>query len=344
MKHTPGFYTYLFVFLLVPVLVFPQNTGAGRKNNRGRAQVQPVVVSGLNRAQELCRQIGARFDVPTINYGPVTPPKFWKSGLLTELGFSQVSLTNWAAGGSGSIAMNTYINAHMNYEKGAMFWDNRVQMGYGFIQSFEDGYRKSDDKFILDSKWGYRAFDKFYFSANFNFKSQFSPGFEYPSSGVKKVSKFLSPAYLTFALGLEYKPGKGKVLSVTLSPVTTSWVIVSDSLLRVKYGNKANESIRFELGAQLKVNFEKEVFKQFKILSLLTIFSDYLNKPQNMQVNWDFQALYQVNKFLKTSIRTNLVYDNNILIADKYGHEAPRVQFKEVFSLSFAYTFGEFKK
>ncbi len=341
---TRTFYKYFFVFLFIPVLVFSQNTQGTKKSGRGRDQVQPVVISGLNSAQELCRRIGSKFDIPTINYEPVTPPKFWKSGMLTELGFSQVSLTNWAAGGSGSIAMNAYVNAHINYDKGAMFWENRIQMGYGFIQSFEDGYRKSDDKLILDSKWGYRAFDKFYFSAALNFKSQFSPGFEYPSSGPKKVSQFLNPGYLTFGLGLDYKPGKGKEFSITFSPLTTSWVIVTDSTLRVKYGNKVDEPIRFELGAQLKINMEKELFKQFKVLSTLNIFSDYLKKPQNFQINWDFQAMYQINKFLKTSIRTNLIYDDNILIADKSGNEAPRVQFKEVFSLSFSYTFGEFKK
>lgn len=337
---------YLIVVLsLVPVFTWAQNQQGGRRGSKGKEAVQTVVISGLNSAQEVCRRIGSKFDTPVINYEPVKPPKFWKNGMLTELGFSQVSLTNWAAGGSGSIAMNAYVNAHANYEKGGMYWENRIQMGYGFIHSFDDGYRKSDDRLIMDSKWGYRAFDKFYFSAALNFKSQFSPGFEYPSSGDrKKVSQFLTPGYLTFGIGLDYKPGKGKVLSVNFSPVTTSWVIVTDSTLRVKYGNKVDEPIRFELGAQLKINFEKEVLKQLKLVSSLNLFSDYLKNPENLQVNWDFQAVYQINKFLKSSIRTNLVYDDNILIANSSGVEAPRVQFKEVFSLNFSYTFGEFKK
>lgn len=337
---------YLIVILMmIPIFSLAQNQQMGKRTSKGKESGQTIVISGLNSAQEVCRRIGAKFDMPVINYEPLKPPKFWKNGMLTEMGFSQVSLTNWAAGGSGSVAMNAHVNAHANYEKGGMFWENRIQAGYGFIHSFEDGYRKSDDKLILDSKWGYRAFDKFYFSAAFNFKSQFSPGFEYPSSGdKKKVSQFLAPGYFSFGIGLDYKPGKGKVLSVTFSPLTTSWVIVTDSTLRVKYGNKIDEPIRFELGAQLKISFEKEVLKQFKISSTLSLFSDYLKNPQNFQVNWDFQAAYQINKFLKSSIRTNLVYDDNILIADKSGYEAPRIQFKEVFSLSFSYTFGEFKK
>lgn len=92
------------------------------------------------------------------NYEPVKPPKFWTTGVLDEIGFSQVSLTNWAAGGTGSVALNAYVNAMANYEKGKMYWENRLQMEYGFVKSFDLGYRKSNDKMILDSKWGYQAY------------------------------------------------------------------------------------------------------------------------------------------------------------------------------------------
>jgi hypothetical protein len=278
------------------------STGADTGAGTGEAGVQyPLTVTDqsgrtvtieeepqkLNKAQELCRVIGAQYAVPTINYEPVVPEKFWKKGLLTELGFSQVSLTNWAAGGSGSIAMNAYFNGHLDYAKGGMFWENRLQIGYGFIQSFDEGYRKSDDKFILDSKWGYRGFGKFYFSATLNFKSQFTPGYDYPSGKDRvKVSSIFAPAYLTFGLGLDYKPWDGKVLSINFAPLSTNWVIVSDPALRSKYGNADDEAIRYELGASLIANFEKVLFKNFKVTSKLSLFSDYLDHPLNLVVNW----------------------------------------------------------
>ena len=97
--------TYFILFFLLPSFMFAQ-TG---KSKKGKEEV--IVISGLNKEQELCRIIGSGFEVPVVNYEPVTPPKFWKKGTLTELGFSQVSLSNWAAGGSGSVALNAYINA-----------------------------------------------------------------------------------------------------------------------------------------------------------------------------------------------------------------------------------------
>ena len=314
------------------------------KNTLNEEALQEANLTNLNTAQELCRVIGSQFAVPTINYEPVTPPKFWTKGMLTELGFSQVSLTNWAAGGSGSVALNSYVNAHANYAKGDMFWDNRGQLAYGFVQSFQDGYRKSDDRIVLDSKWGYKAINKFYFSANFNFRSQFTPGFEYSGTTAKKVSKMFAPAYLTLGLGIDFKPGNGKEFSLNFAPLTGNLVIVTDSLLRAKYGNKPDEAARWALGAQLKATLNKDLFKNLKVNTTLTLFSDYLNKPQNIQVNWDLQLTYVLNKYFQTGLRTNLIYDDNILITDKDGHSAPRVQFKEVFSVNFAYTFGMFKK
>lgn len=354
-----------FVLLFSAVLpLCAQNNGDKKKKGVNEQALEQARLSNLNTAQEMCRVIGSQFAVPTINYEPVTPPKFWTTGMLTEVGFSQISLTNWAAGGSGSLALNSFVNAHANYAKGSMFWDNRVQLSYGFVQSFEDGYRKSNDKIVLDSKWGYKAIKNFYFSANFNFRSQFSPGFEYSKVKVtkdgqtetitvsKKVSRFLAPAYMSLGLGIDFKPGNGKEISVNFAPLTGNTVIVADSdtLLRKKYGNSAHQVVRWELGAQLKATLNKNIFKTLKATSALTLFSDYLNNPANIQVNWDMQLTYKLNKYLQTGIRTNLIYDDNVLIAtgkvDKNDEPimTRKVQLQEVFSINFAYTFGMFKK
>ena len=158
------------------------------------------------------------------------------------------------------------------------------------------------------------------------------------------VSKMFAPAYLTLGLGIDYKPGKGDVFSLNIAPLTGSAVIVTDSLLRAKYGNAKDQCVRYELGAQLKANLAFQPFKNCKITSVLTLFSDYLNKPQNIQVKWDFRTDFKINKYFSTSLKTNLIYDDNIMIANKEGHLAPRVQFQEMLSVAFSYTFGEFVK
>ena len=71
---------------------------------------------------------------------------------------------------------------------------------------------------------------------------------------------------------------------------------------------------------------------------------DFLDDPQNLTVNWDMTLTSKLNKFFSTNIKTNLIYDDDILIEDSKGVAAPRIQFKEIFTFGFSYTFGEFKK
>jgi hypothetical protein len=300
------------------------------------------IKDNLTGAQELCLVVVSKIEIPEIQYTPVEPPKYWTNGLLTQIGFSQVSLTNWAEGGSGSIAMNAFLDGNANYARGKMIWENRIKGSYGFIQSFGDHYKKSDDKIQLGSKWGYKAIEKLYFSADFNFRTQFSPGYTYSGDVKTLQSSFFAPAYMSLGLGIDYKPFKS--LSINFAPLTGNFVIVGIKELRAKYGNKEDEGIRTELGAQLKAEF-KTSYKIFSVGTVLTLFSNFLHNPQNIQVYWDFDLGFKVAKFFTIGLRTNLIYDDNILIADKNGENlAPRVQFKENLSVNFTYVFGKYLK
>ncbi|HQB22702.1 MAG TPA: DUF3078 domain-containing protein, partial [Bacteroidales bacterium] len=48
----------------------------------------------------------------------------WKKGGMMSLNASQISFTNWAAGGQNSIAANSFVNLFANFKKNRMTWDN----------------------------------------------------------------------------------------------------------------------------------------------------------------------------------------------------------------------------
>lgn len=267
---------------------------------------------------------------------PPKKPTFWTNTLLSQLNFSQTSLTNWAAGGNSSVSLGGYIDAKANYAKNDLIFQNRFQAGYGFLKTFGDIMKKTDDRLFLDSKFGYKATDRLYMSASFGVKTQWAKGFKYSAKDTVLVSQFAAPLNTTLALGMDYNPWPW--LSVTFAPLTGGLVVVTVPELRENYGNKPDEKIRVEFGAQLKMKMDKEVFKNVKVDTELILFSDYLNKPQNIKVFWDLSVSMQINKFMSANIRTNLIYDDNIKIADKYGNKAPRVQFREVLSIGFSYT------
>jgi len=168
-------------------------------------------------------------------------------------------------------------------------------------------------------------------------------GFDYPSNVVPRlVSGPFAPAYLSLGVGIDYKPTK--VLSLIFSPLTGNLVVVEKQEHKKKYGNAIDQSMRLKLGALFKIDYNKKVHKDINISSSATLFSDFLGKPENIKVNWDLFVDAKLNKYMSTNIRTNLIYDNDVLIENNAGELAPRIQFKEILSIGFSYTFGGFKK
>ena len=276
--------------------------------------------------------------------------RYWSNSLQTKLDFGQTSLTNWAAGGYNTVSLKTFIDANANYSKNKMFWNNRLQLDYGFLYSADKPIlQKSDDRIYLESKWGYQAKDELYYSANFSFRSQFSNSWEYkasvpegldpddPASWKDPASRtlksgLLSPAYTNLALGIDYKPLKW--LTVNFAPLTGGFVIVDNPQLRSSYSQplkKQYENVaelpkledgtvngnvykaaKFEFGAQMKVDFKVNVNDNFAFSSQVVLFSDYLDDPQNFRVNWDTRIDWKLAKFF--SFITNMIYDDNVII------------------------------
>ena len=309
--------------------------------------------SALDDAQKVCLDVVSSIDEAAVDTTEKKePPKYWTNGILTQIGFSQTSLTNWAEGGSANISLNALIDANANYAKDNMIWENRLKLSYGFIQSFDKNtplnqqFDKSDDRIQLDSKWGWQLVDKLYFSALFNFRTQMTPTYAFDTSTDPATrtlqSKFMAPGYVSLGLGINYKPFN--FLSLNLSPATGNLVVVTEESLRKTYGNATDQPVRAEFGAQFKMDINY-AYKIFKISSALTLFSNYLEKPDNIQVYWDVDASLAITKILTLTLRTNLIWDENIKFTDAQGKDLPpRVQFKEIVSLGLTWTFGQYVK
>ena len=196
-------------------------------------------------------------------------PSNWTNSLKTNVTVGQTGLFNWAAGGDNTVSMAAFIDGNANWKKGDMFWNNRLQLDYGFLYaSSKPILQKNTDRIYLESKWGYKTekMKKFYFSANFDFKSQFSNGYDYltPTSLVDEnnnkltgaalveawnearvlKSGFLSPAYTNLALGIDYVPTKW--LSINFAPLTGGFVIVRTPELRAAYSMNEKEGVTQE--------------------------------------------------------------------------------------------------
>ena len=272
----------------------------------------------------------------------------WRYGGVTTLNFTQVSFTNWAAGGINSYSLNGLVSVFASYKKNLWTWDNTLDMGYGFLYQDDDDpithYRKTDDKFDLTSKVGYKAFSNFYYSGLVNFKTQFSEGRDYKTDGYPVISNLFSPAYLTGAIGLSYEPSP--YFSAFLAPITGRFTFVEDEKLREKYNVDLDKFTRTEFGGYIRTVFSKNdfkapVLKNITLTSKLDLFSNYLDKPQNIDVNWEVLIAFRVNRFISVNISTHLIYDDDVEFDDEKvpGNKIPKVQFKELLGVGFSYNF-----
>ena len=97
----------------------------------------------------------------------------WKKGSKLTLSFSQVSFSNWAAGGENSSGGNGFFNLFAKYKEGNRMWDNNLDLAYGLLKLEGQALRKSEDKIDFYSKYGLTIAKNLYFSTNFNFNTQF---------------------------------------------------------------------------------------------------------------------------------------------------------------------------
>ncbi len=280
---------------------------------------------------------------------------YWTKGGTGTVTFSSVSLTNWAAGGANSVALNGFLDLYSNYAKDRNTWDNSLSLGYGLLRQGEGSEartRKSDDKINFTTKYGYKLSKEdgnWYFSALLDFRTQFAEGVD---DNDDVISDLFAPAYLLVATGVDYKVKD--VFSANFAPVTGKFTFVAnDSLSNVgAFGVDPGKKSRAELGAFLKLNFQKEIVTNVKYQTKLELFTNYIENFGNIDVNWENLLLLKVNKYLSANFFTQLLYDDDIAIgADDNNNgeiEAtefkPRIQFKTVFGVGLTYNFGASKK
>ncbi len=264
--------------------------------------------------------------------------KVWKLGGTTSINFSQVSLSNWAAGGKSSASGTFLFNSFANYQKDKISWENALDLGYGLLKENGDESVKTDDKIDFSSKLGLKSKGKIYYTALFNFRSQFANGYNYPNRE-NEISKFLAPGYLTLALGLDYKPSDR--FSIFVSPLTGKMTVVTDDVLSVAgaFGVDPGKKSRSELGAFVKAQLKQEIVKNVSLETKVDFFSNYIDNPENIDVYWDVLINMKINDYLSANLITNLIYDDDIDIQvdnddDGFVDEiGTRVQFKELFGV-----------
>jgi hypothetical protein len=288
--------------------------------------------------------------------------QYWKYHSEASFALNQGAVTNWVKGGESSISTALDITGYANYEnkKQKITSNNFARIKYGLIASGDNEVRKNLDLLETNSKLNHKAFGKFDFSCILLFKTQIDKGFNYTKVKVDGkdrdtallVSKLLNPAILTAGFGLDYKPNKNT--SINFSPLSYKATFVHDTanIDQTKYGVAADKRSKHEPGMSFMITNEFKPLSTVTITNRLQLFTNYINNPQNIDVDWEMIVTAALNWFTDVRFNTHLIFDDDTKtpVFDKGKQpvldpvtgkqkSTARIQFKELLGFSFVFRF-----
>lgn len=257
------------------------------------------------------------------------PKPKWKIHGRFAFIFNQSSFSNWISGGENTVAGNINVNYDFNYKRENINWDSRVISGYGLSYISDKGYRKTDDRFELNSLFGFKTSAYWFFSFITNFRTQYTKGFDYKKDPKTLVSELFAPAYLTFGPGMLWK--KSDDLSVNIAPSTARYTFVND-FFSGQFGVAENRNTAFSLGFNVSGYYKLSLMNNIEMENIFTLYTDYLANVGNADVDYQTNIRFKVNQHVKMQMTFHTVIDDN---------SSSKIQFRQLFGLGVNYSFHE---
>lgn len=284
----------------------------------------------------------------------------WIQENKASIDLTEGVFVNWNAGGTNSISGIVDFKSILNYKDKFFVWNNDVHVRYGINKQEDKKARKTDDLFEINSNMGYKpnARSNWYYMARFNFRTQFTNGYKYPNKETP-ISKFMAPGYLFLGGGVEYRRDIGELV-VYFSPLTIKGTFVLDEefanagsfgVRPAVYDDDGNllipgEQFRKETGVLLTNSYEMEVAENINVKHQVSLYSDYLNRFGNVDVDWRLAFDFKVNSFVRATLGSHIRYDDDVKIKvpssdvdGEFDEIGARIQWKQFLGVGVAFDF-----
>ena len=279
---------------------------------------------------------------PTLTAKPVKL-KHWIRNFAASLQFSQAFVSpNWYQGGNnnlnalGAIVYNVKLNDALHPK---LLFETNFQYKLGMNTAPDDSlhtYNVSEDVLQVNSTFGIKAANHWYYSLNGQFKTQVLNSYTVNSNDL--ASAFLSPGELTAGLGMTYtyeNPKKTFSINTSISPLSYHLITcINKNIDPTIYGITAGHKAESQIGSSIDMTLKWVIAYNITLSSHLFSFSDY----KSIQADWENTIAFAINSFLTTQIYVHLRYDSQspVLPDTKWK----RLQVKEIFSIGFSYKFS----
>jgi hypothetical protein len=96
------------------------------------------------------------------------------------------------------------------------------------------------------------------------------------------------------------------------------------------FGVEPGKTSRFEFGASVGAYYKANIMPNVSIENILNLYSNYIEKPQNVDLDYTMNLVMSINKYLSANVAFQAIYDDNAVQA---------VQIREVFGLGVNFGF-----
>lgn len=263
-------------------------------------------------------------------------PNFWKTfgnfqGKFTQTYFSE----NWYKGGQSNMSVLASTSMSANYARLGTTWDNKLEMRLGFIATEQDDeshyVRTNEDLLRITSKFGLKAHNQWYYSAQLQGYTQFLPFYDSKEQQNLK-SKFMSPFIGNLSLGMDYKPvfkKKDMSLSVQISPLSYNCKYVSVDSIATNYGIEKGRNYTYSMGSRFEANFNITFLKDFTLTSKASFYTSFESVEANVENTFD----YRLSRYFSLQLFSHLRFDDSVKRDPDWNY----CQYKELLTFNFNY-------
>ena len=218
---------------------------------------------------------------------------------LTEGGLNQ-AWRDVKGGEEQTIGIKALIDYDFDLKKGKSTWLNNIRARYGMskIASNGQGFLKNDDYLSYTSIYGTALKNK-----NWSLATLFSINTQFDYY-------FLSPGEIKLGPGFLYRPNEhfSMMLSPAMLNLTTK--LATEQKNFSLFGVDAGKTTSLGLGAYVQFKADYNLGKGINYKGFATFYSNYLNKPGNIIMDWTNLFTLTVNKYIGATISINTRYND----------------------------------
>lgn len=252
----------------------------------------------------------------------------WNMSGVVGVNLSQTAFSNWAQGGSNSLAYSAFTNLGGTYYNFPYKWKNRLNVAYGRTKLQDVGYRTTDNDIYFESVGSRNigwAVDPY---LSVTFRSSVTKGYNYTVDPAIQIVDFFDPGYLTEALGFTYD--KNKIITTRLGIALQQTFADKFAALYTDDPETSDKIEKFKLdtGIESVTEVKYEFLPKMSYYGFLRLFSRFKSLDV-WDVRWDNIITAKVNDYINVNFNVSVIHEIS---------QTRRTQLREALQLGFSYT------